>query len=64
MTPSWKSSPSRSSRAVTRALKFESDPPDVRMPREPAGRPMSAHSQATDVSSICARAGAAAVTPT
>ena len=34
------------------------------MPRDPAGRPMSGTASATAVSSICARAGAAAVTPT
>jgi hypothetical protein len=49
---------------VTIALKLESEPPDVRMPRDPAGRPISVHSQETAVSSIWARAGAAPLTPT
>jgi len=62
--PSWNASPSRSWRAVTIALKFESDPPEVRMPRALAGRPMSPQSHPTVVSSICASAGAAPLTPT
>ena len=33
---------------MTIALKFESDPPEVRMPRDPAGRPISVQSQAID----------------
>ncbi len=37
--PSWNASPSRSWRAVTIALKFESEPPEVRMPRAPAAGP-------------------------
>jgi hypothetical protein len=62
--PREKSSPSRTVRAVTSAVRFAIDPPDVRTPPADAGRPMMSQNQRTTVFSICAQPGAAPQYPT
>ena len=55
---SRRSSPRRSCRAATSAEKLAIDPPVVKMPSAPSGRPNSRHSQRSRLISIAANAGA------